>query len=376
MSARMKLVAGVSVLSFLLAMAPAFAQSTGSISGVVTNESGTVLADVKVTAFYTGGGTVRSSLTAADGTYRIDQLISGGYTVFFEDASSEPVYLSEWWNDKPDQESSDSVYMGAGQQVSPIDGQLSLGGGIGGTVISEEGDPLVNAYVAFYTESGTNLGIARTNAAGSYRSGTLAPGSYKVGFSDYGFIDQYFLGKNDLSSANLVEVLAGSTTAGIDAVMIQVSPPPPPPLRDLALTSFSVQDATVQEDVANIFDRTVQATIRNDGEIDELSAGINLYSCGQTTGACAYAATGNFQFDPPLRPGENRSVWMKWNAAGSAGDIRINAELALPWALESRYDNNYASASTHVFVQGTGQGVGPGDIPGIPCVLCFVPWPV
>nr|MBA3886721.1 carboxypeptidase regulatory-like domain-containing protein [Acidobacteriota bacterium] len=60
---------------------PAFAQATGTISGVVTDESGAVMPGVTIEVTNTSTNQTRSAVSGADGFYTVPLLQPGPYTV-------------------------------------------------------------------------------------------------------------------------------------------------------------------------------------------------------------------------------------------------------------------------------------------------------
>ena len=73
------------VLSLLLSPATGFAQAdTSSLSGTITDPSGAVLPNAKVTAHNEATGQDRSVTTSASGSYTIPNLVTGNYTIRVE----------------------------------------------------------------------------------------------------------------------------------------------------------------------------------------------------------------------------------------------------------------------------------------------------
>src|SRR6266704_1871012 len=66
---------------FLLALSPVLAQTTGSIVGVVTDDSGAPLPGVTVEARGPALQGTKTTVTANDGSYRLPLLPPGPYTV-------------------------------------------------------------------------------------------------------------------------------------------------------------------------------------------------------------------------------------------------------------------------------------------------------
>src|SRR5437588_8278225 len=70
-------------LSFTLLGTPAFSQSTtaGDIAGTITDPSGAVVPNIKVTAKADATGESRNATTSGEGFYRFSLLQPGSYTV-------------------------------------------------------------------------------------------------------------------------------------------------------------------------------------------------------------------------------------------------------------------------------------------------------
>jgi outer membrane receptor protein involved in Fe transport len=79
------------VASMLASPAAAFAQATGGLTGVITDDSGAVLPGVTVEVKNTATGQVRNTLTGADGFYTVPLLQPGKYEVRATLAGFKPV---------------------------------------------------------------------------------------------------------------------------------------------------------------------------------------------------------------------------------------------------------------------------------------------
>src|SRR5271166_4936545 len=78
------------VVCLLATLAPSLsAQTTGTLTGKVTDASGAVVANVTVTATSVDTGQARTATTGTDGTYKLDLLPPGNYRVRFEAAGFE-----------------------------------------------------------------------------------------------------------------------------------------------------------------------------------------------------------------------------------------------------------------------------------------------
>ena len=140
-------------------------EQTGLISGTVTEEgSGDPLPDICVIAQDVAIG---GDYTDALGQYSI-VVPQGTYSVEFRDCLSSPtVYVSEWYNNKPDFASADPVSVTAGSTTSGINAVLAVGGSILGTVTEEgTGTALPDICVSAWDASWNWLGWGYTDASG------------------------------------------------------------------------------------------------------------------------------------------------------------------------------------------------------------------
>jgi LPXTG-motif cell wall-anchored protein len=182
-----------------------------SISGVVTDASGSPLADVNV--YVTGivgfGG---SAMTGADGAYSVTGLPADSYRVQF----SKPGFPTEYYDDAGAYQDADLVTLGTGQAVAEIDAVLEEAGQISGTVLDYNGNPLAGIGVA---ASGSGYGWTNTAADGTYTITGLKPGAeYVVGFGgNEANASEYYDGVFDPADATKVTVVSGETTPNVDA---------------------------------------------------------------------------------------------------------------------------------------------------------------
>jgi hypothetical protein len=193
---------------------------TGAISGLVTQASGGdpiegvwIQAD-QLFCPYDGWGTYSDE----DGLYAIDSLPAGDYEVYTE---NESVFVDVYWDNKPDENSADTVTVVSDATTENIDFALEVGGKITGT-ITLTGATSVGAWAtAKNIATGSYYyGDYAYNPSGSsvtYVINGLPTGSYKVWTSnDQGYLDEYYDDKPDESSADIVPVTLGLTTSGID----------------------------------------------------------------------------------------------------------------------------------------------------------------
>ncbi|GAA1766114.1 hypothetical protein GCM10009747_27890 [Agromyces humatus] len=121
----------------------ATATGTASISGRVTLDDGRPLANGVVAATLKGAEAPASqTATREDGTYRLEGLPAGAYTLHFWPNPHDPAYegfLGEYWNNA--HQESDRAYfaVASGQTVTGRNAQLSKGATISGRVTLEDG---------------------------------------------------------------------------------------------------------------------------------------------------------------------------------------------------------------------------------------------
>ena len=227
--ARALLVALLSVAIAVLglgSMPAAQAAPKAQIGGTVTDAEGAGIKGIVVTALeYDGDGGwafVADTTTKRDGTYTIKNLPPATYTVEFRD--DDGTYVNEYYDDQRDIEDATDVPVAAGQAVPNIDAELELTGFVSGTVTDEQGEPLSNIYIDFYSldedgfPSGEGFG-GTTNDLGRYHVPFVTPGDYVIGFTDLSgtYVNEYYDDHLNIFDGDLVHVSAGADTTGIDA---------------------------------------------------------------------------------------------------------------------------------------------------------------
>jgi hypothetical protein len=190
--------------------------------------------------------------TDEDGYYVIP-LPTGQYKVQFFDQGGPCAigqYAEQWYRDKPNFASADTVQVLPGRATFDIDAVMYEEATLGGHVQDEAAQPLLGICVVANNQTTLNMpGVvppfARTDAAGNYEMENIPPGDWMVQFYDGGFpcnvgkyVLQFFNGKPTPELADLVHVARGAHVTGINATMklfvapvvtTQVTPPPPPP---------------------------------------------------------------------------------------------------------------------------------------------------
>jgi hypothetical protein len=98
-----------------------------TISGRVTNVHGDPIPNICVSVFgdHVPPRSFDTVQTSATGDYAIDRLQNGDYKVQFDVCIFTPEgFLTEWFNDKPDQATADTVTVATGATRSGVDAQL------------------------------------------------------------------------------------------------------------------------------------------------------------------------------------------------------------------------------------------------------------
>ena len=193
----------------------------GSITGKVTNASSAGIENVYIVIVDLSGDYVNAAATDSAGNSTVPGLATGSYKVYFYSRYAAENYVSEWYNDKADFDTADTVSVTAGSVTSGINAQLAAGGSITGKVTnaSTAGIENVNIYIIDLSENYVN--DAYTDSAGDYTVPGLATGSYKVGFDTRDAAENYAIewynDKAAFNTADTVSVTAGSVTSGINA---------------------------------------------------------------------------------------------------------------------------------------------------------------
>lgn len=227
----------------------------GAISGMVTGPDGTTpLEGITVFATPTGGAFGIGSVTAPDGTYTITGLSVGSYRVQFSPATGSP-YASEYYNNTSNWDLATPVSVVAGETTPNINAQLELGGAISGVVTGPDGvTPLAGVTVWAYPFAGSGSSFSASTAPdGTYTIIGMSAGSYRVQFSPpAGHANEYYNSTTDWNSAAEVSVVAGETTANINASLelggvisgVVTGPDGVTPLLGVLVTAFSLAEGS------------------------------------------------------------------------------------------------------------------------------------
>jgi ell wall binding domain 2 (CWB2)/Fibronectin type III domain/Carboxypeptidase regulatory-like domain len=210
----------------------------GSVSGTVNDSSGSAPAPVTnasvqlydaTTGGYVSGGW---GYTDSSGAYQTLGVPAGNYKVEFTPPSGSSDQ-GQWYNNKPDQASANTVTVGVGQPVTGVDAMLTSGGTITGTVTdSSTLLPLAGICVQAIGTTGYSYPAyyesVCSDSAGTYTINGLPADDYTVEFhgtnhngkATAAYLSQTYLNQIGQYSGGLVPVpvtvASGGTTSGID----------------------------------------------------------------------------------------------------------------------------------------------------------------
>jgi hypothetical protein len=158
-----------------------------------------------------------------------------------------------------------------------------------------------------------------------------------------------FAGSSTQTIANRIDLVLNEFDVDIDAG----ESPPPTPVTDVAITGVSAPTSVTQGD-----DATVLVTVRNVGNQDvATSFAVTLRDATDDVTLGTQSVSG-------LTAGALTTLSFTWNTTGSsAGSHTLAASHDLTDDVSS---NNQASATSTVYLPGTGDGIHVGDLDGIP----------
>lgn len=192
------------------------------ISGTVTSAEGAPLAGAWVTVLRPGGdGEAEASMSDArtdeKGSFSV-RIYPGKCMVVF----AKKGYVTRLHGKSPLEPT--VVEAAKGKTVTGVNGVLSKGGRITGSVTDARGKALQGVYVVAYPTENTLLpAYARSDAGGKFALDGLATGKYRIAFGDRErkYLVQWHDGKTDPQEAAIIAVTAPATVSGIKGVMRQ-----------------------------------------------------------------------------------------------------------------------------------------------------------
>lgn len=191
----------------------------GTVSGVVTDTSGTPLRNIDVYAIGAKDGDWM--YTDWLGRYESLGLAPGDYKLAFFDESGN--YAYQFYNNKGSLAAADPVTIVAGQLTPNVNAQLDKAGFIVGVATDPKGKVVADVDGVVFNEAGLALPLWMENGlSGEYWVGGLRSGNYKLWIYpwwDDHLGDQFYNDKSDFKSAELINVIAGLATTGTDVAL-------------------------------------------------------------------------------------------------------------------------------------------------------------
>ncbi|KQY58592.1 hypothetical protein ASD11_02750 [Aeromicrobium sp. Root495] len=205
----------------------------GQIRGHVTNVTEEQGNELNIRAHRLNAATgeyerVRNTSAGEEGAYALTGLLPGKYRIELHDGSG--TFLTEFYDDQPTVATAEDVVVPEpGDVVTGKDASLARSGRIAGRVTNAAKVGVADVYISISsfddaTKEWVDVSSGGTEADGTYSIGGLKTGTkYRVAFfgSGIGYLDQYYDGKDE-QHADLVSVVAGQTTPGIDAVLLKL----------------------------------------------------------------------------------------------------------------------------------------------------------
>lgn len=198
----------------------------GTIGGVVTAPSGAPAADVEV-AVYLDGEALEHTYTTSNGSYRLEGLADGKYTVRFR--ATDGNFATTWWKGQTSSISATPVTISKGNDLRRIDGRLTSGAKLTGTLRDASGAGFAHATVDAYRYVGGTwewASYADTDLKGRYALAGLPAGTYALQFSTWHGQKRQSIwwgGKHTRADAKRLTVRASAVLSGFNAVL----PEPP-----------------------------------------------------------------------------------------------------------------------------------------------------
>ena len=194
------------------------------VAGTVRDVHGAPLPNVGVSLYdgITGSYTGRGAFTDATGRYRIVGLRGTVYKLHFYGGDDSLELVERWWPGVPGQDAALPVSFVAGVSVDGVDVTLPRGGRIRGRITDTEGAPAAGLCVVANDPLTRQSHSTHVDLDGGYLLKGLDVGAYQVSHrtcSDTAnYAPAYYGGTDDQATADLVPVVLGEETTGIDDV--------------------------------------------------------------------------------------------------------------------------------------------------------------
>ena len=148
-----------------------------------------------------------------DGTYRIDTLPAGDYEFQVVPYPG----MAEWYQDKPDRDSADTLTLAADGTTRTVDFSISTGHRISGTVTTRfSGEPVaasVSLQRVYADGSFSYAGWTTADSTGAFQFSGLPDGDYALYVTRDGLNSQYYDGAATLAEATTISVRGANVNA-------------------------------------------------------------------------------------------------------------------------------------------------------------------
>ncbi len=209
-------------------------RNAGAISGRVTGPTGAPIEwEVEIIIYNESDQDVRWVQSEENGYYTATGLPEGKYKLFanytsmYNATSVIQTPASEWYDGVYDEISATWVDVLPGDTTKDINFTLEAGGAIKGNVYSPENSLLdYSGIVAAVNLNGDIVRQGMNANLGQYIVAGLPTGSYKLYFSyegDQNYMDEWFDGKSNFGTADVINVVAGHWSSGYDFILDYVS---------------------------------------------------------------------------------------------------------------------------------------------------------
>ncbi|HEX8095175.1 carboxypeptidase regulatory-like domain-containing protein [Jatrophihabitans sp.] len=159
-------------------------QVAGALGGSVVGPDGSPVAGVLTNVFDSNGDQINGTNTDENGTWQIQGLAPGQYTVCYDPTYTSGGYRRGCYDAQPNGTTTGTPVTVAAAQLTTVNGSLELGAAITGTVTDSTGTPLGGVAVLAVSPPGSGSGYyyGYTDDTGSYTLGGVDAGDYLVCF--------------------------------------------------------------------------------------------------------------------------------------------------------------------------------------------------
>jgi oligopeptide transport system substrate-binding protein len=206
--------------------ASVIAADMGLINGTIDDVEGHPIQNVHVfIENYASGEWIAGTNTDENGDYSLGNLAAGVYRLIACPSCSDPVlpYANQYAGGTAIRDDAEQVVV-ENDATARRDFTLTAGGGVSGMVTNKVLSGLSGICMHVFNQNEQFINGTETDAGGNYSIHGLPVGNYKVmadaqckGSTLY--LNQYFSGVSNFSSATLVPVTSGNTTSGIDMAL-------------------------------------------------------------------------------------------------------------------------------------------------------------